>query len=83
MLRSREILTDCLAAELSRALVCCRIAKRKGSAAEQLAYLIVAERTCEKVLKLHKQGKIVKSQSILELMMRLEEALSGRRLSSL
>lgn len=80
--RSQAILADCLAAELSRALVCCRIANRKGSAAEKLPYLVIAERTSEKFLRLYRQGKILKSKSILELMMHLEEALGGRFLDS-
>ena len=75
--RSNAIVADCLAAELSRALVCCRIANGKDSVAEKLPYLIVAERTSPKFIKLHSQGKIARSESILKLMMRLEEALGG------
>ena len=66
-----------LTAELSRAIACCRIAKLQESIAEKLSYLIVAERTSAKFIKLHLQGKIPQSQSIMELMVRLEEALGG------
>jgi hypothetical protein len=75
--RSQAILAKCLTAELSRAIVCCRIAELKERGAEKLPYLIVAERTSSKFIKLYLQGKIGKSKSVLELMVRLEEALGG------
>jgi hypothetical protein len=40
---------------------------------------MVAEATSAKFIKLHSQGKIVKSESILDLMAQLEEALGGTR----
>jgi hypothetical protein len=73
--RSKAILTQCrLTAELSRALVCCSIARWKE---EKLSYLLIAERTSAKFIKLHAQGEIVESEFILKLMMLLEEALGG------
>jgi hypothetical protein len=74
---SQAILAECVMVELSRALTCCSIAEGKHVATEKLPYLLVAERTSAKFLKLHAQGKVVKSESILELMKRLEEALGG------
>jgi hypothetical protein len=73
--RSKASVTEChLTAELSRALVCCSIAKWKE---DKLPYLIIAERTSAKFIKLHAQGEIVESESILKLMMLLEVALGG------
>jgi hypothetical protein len=75
--RSQAIMRECLLAELSRALAYCVIANRKHNAAEKLPYLIVAERTSFKFIRLHTHGKIAKSKSILKMMARLEEALGG------
>ena len=73
--RGRAILAECrLTAELSRALVCCSIANWRD---EKLPYLIIAERTSAKFIKLHAQGEIVESEFILKLMLLLEEALGG------
>jgi hypothetical protein len=73
--RSTAILAECrLTAELSRALVCCSIARWKEN---KLAYLIIAERTSAKFIKLHAKGEIVESECILKLMMLLEKALGG------
>jgi hypothetical protein len=77
--RSQAIVAQCLLAELFRAIAFCQIAKRKGSATEKLPYLMVAEATSAKFIKLHSQGKMVKSESILDLMAQLEEALGGTR----
>lgn len=63
-------------AELSRAIACCRIAKRKGCGADSLPYLMVADATSAKFSKLHSEGKIVNSEFILDFMARLEEELS-------
>ena len=54
--------------------MCCSIARWKE---EKLSYLLIAERTSAKFIKLHAQGEIVESEFILKLMMLLEEALGG------
>ena len=64
-------------AELSRAIACCRIAKLKENGVDKLQYLILAEQTSAKFIKLYSQGKIPQSETILELMVCLEESLGG------
>ena len=76
--RGPAILNQSLLAELSKAIAYCQIAKRKGCGPDSLPYLLMAEATSAKFLKLHSQGKIVKSKAILQLMLRLEEALGGQ-----
>ena len=76
--RSQAILFASLVAELSRAIVCCRIAKITRDAANGLRYLLVAEATSAKFMKLCSQGKVIESKTLLELMSLLEEELGGR-----
>ena len=76
--RSRAILFGCLTAELCRAISCCRVAKRTSEEANRLRYLMVAEATSAKFMKLRSQGKIGESKTILGLMSVLEEELGGR-----
>jgi len=63
-------------AELLVAIRCCRIAKLKKHG-EKLSYLIIAERTSAKFLKLHSQGRITESKSVRGMMALLEDALGG------
>jgi hypothetical protein len=51
--------------------------KLKENGVDKLKYLILAERTSAKFIKLYSQGKLPRSESILELMVCLEEALGG------
>ena len=76
--RSQATLFASLVAELSRAIVCCRIAKIASDAANGLRYLLVAEATSAKFMKLCSQGKVIESKTLLELMSLLEEELGGR-----
>ena len=76
--RSHAILFGSLKAELSRAIACCRVAKTTSDAAERFRYLLVAEATSAKFIKLLSQGKIGKSKTILRLMSLLEKELGGR-----
>jgi hypothetical protein len=76
--RSQAILFASLVAELSRAIACCRIAKTTSDAANSLRYLLVAETTSAKFMRLRSQRKIVVSATILRLMSLLEEGLGGR-----
>ena len=78
ILRSQAILVASLAAELSRAIACCRVAKNSSDAANSLRYLLVAESTSAKFMRLRSQRKIVVSATILRLMSLLEEGLGGR-----
>ena len=78
--RSHAILVASLVAELHRAIAFCEIAKKKitNDAATGLRYLLVAEATSAKFMKLRSQGKIGESSAILPLMSLLEEGLGGR-----
>jgi hypothetical protein len=76
--RSQAILVTSLIAELSRAIACCEIAKITSEAANSLRYLLVAEATSARFMRLRSQGKIVESTTILRLMSLLEEGLGGR-----
>ena len=78
--RSQATLFASLVAELSRAVVCCRIAKTKiaSDAANGLRYLLVAEPTSAKFMEVCSQGKVIESKTLLELMSLLEEELGGR-----
>ena len=76
--RSQATLFSSLVVELSRAIVCCRIAKRASDAAQRLRYLWIAEATSAKFMKLCLQGKVIESKALLELMSLLEEELGGR-----
>jgi len=79
VLRSRVVVFVSLAAELCRAISCCRIAKiTSGDAAKRLRYFLVAEATSAKFMKLRSLGKIGESKTILELMSLLEKELGGR-----
>jgi len=64
--------------ELARGIACCRIAKKTSDDANILRYLLVAEATSAKFMKLRSQGKIGESKTILGLMSLLEEELGGR-----
>ena len=75
--RSRAVLAQCMVAELSRAIRCCRIAKLKGCEFDSLPYLMVAEATSARFKKLHLQGKILESEYVLDLMGQLEEELGA------
>jgi hypothetical protein len=75
--RSNAILADSLRMELFRALICCSIANQKETGTEKLPYLIVAEQTSAKFVKLYAQKKMVRSRSVLRLMILLERALGG------
>jgi len=76
--RSHEILFGSLIAELARGIACCRIAKTNSDQARSFSYLLVAEATSAKFMKLRSQGKIGKSKAILRLMSLLEKELGGR-----
>ena len=76
--RSQATLFSSLVVELSRAIACCRIAKTASDAANRLRYLLVAEATSAKFMKLCSQGKVIESKTVLELMSLLEEELGGR-----
>jgi hypothetical protein len=76
--RSQAILVASLAAELSRAIAFCEIAKITSDAAKSLHYLLVAEAASAKFMKLRSRGKILESTTVLRLMSLLEEALGGR-----
>jgi hypothetical protein len=67
--------------ELHRAIVCCKIVKRKWCEVDSLPYLIAAEATSAKFNKLYLQGKI-RSKHILDLMGRLEKELGGPQVFS-
>ena len=75
--RSHAIRFGSLKAELSRAIACCRIAKKINDDANILRYLLVAEATSAKFMKLRSQGKIGKSKTILGLMSLLEDELGA------
>jgi len=75
--RSYSILAQSLILELYRAIACCRIAKLKRCGLESLPYLMAAEATSAKFKDLQLQGKRIESESILDLMGRLEEELNG------
>ena len=75
--RSHAILFGSLKAELSRAIACCRIAKKMSNDANILRYLLVAEATSAKFMKLRSQGKIGKSKTILGLISLLEDELGA------
>jgi len=75
--RSHSILAQSLILELYRAIACCRIAKLKRCGLESLPYLMAAEATSVKFKDLQLQGKRIESESILDLMGRLEEELTG------
>jgi hypothetical protein len=83
--RSHAILVASLVAELHRAIAFCEIAKMKitNDAATGLHYLLVAEATSAKFMKLRSQGKIVESSAILRLMSLLEEGLGGPTVANL
>jgi len=76
--RSHAILVESLVAELSRAIACCKIAKSMSDPANSLRFLLVAEATSAKFMKLLSQGKIAESKTILGLMSLLEQELGGR-----
>jgi hypothetical protein len=76
--RSQAILAASLEAELSWAIACCKIARATSDAALSLSYILVAEATSAKFMKLRAQGKILESTTILGLMSLLEEGLGGR-----
>ena len=65
-------------AELSRAISCSEIAKITSDDVKRLRYVMVAEATSAKFMKLRSQRKIGESMKILELMSLLEEELGGR-----
>ena len=75
--RSQAILLRSLIAELFRAVTCCTIAKLKDEK-DSLRYLMVAEATSAKFMKLRSQGRIAESKTILGAMSLLEEELGGR-----
>jgi hypothetical protein len=74
---SHSILLQCLIVELSRAVACCRIVRRKQCNVDSLPYLVAAEATSAKFRKLCWRGGIFGSEFMLELMGRLEEELGG------
>jgi len=76
--RSKATLFTSLVAELSRAIVCCRIAKTASDAGTSLQYVLVAEATSAKFLKLCSQGKVIESKTLLQLVSLLEQELGGR-----
>ena len=76
--RSQAILFASLQAELWRAILHCRIAKFTSDDAKRLSYVVVAEQTSAKFMKLRSHGKIVRSKPILNLMACLEEELGGQ-----
>ena len=74
---SQAILAESLRTELVRAITCCRIGRRQGSAFDMLQYLLVAEQTSAKFKKLDLQRKSSGSDQLLALVGRLEEELGG------
>ena len=76
--RSQAIQVASLVAELSRAIACCKIATITSDAEKGLCYLLVAEATSAKFMRLRSQGKFVESTAIEQLMFLLEEGLGGR-----
>jgi len=76
--RGRAILLQSLTVQLCRAITCCKIAKRKGYGADCIPYLLVAEATSAKFNKLRSQGKLIRPESILDFMKRLEVELGGK-----
>jgi len=76
--RTQAILFASLKAQVSRTIVCCRIAKITSDAVNRLRYLLVAEATSAKFMKLCLQGKVIESKTLLELMSLLEAELGGR-----
>src|SRR5215467_4033529 len=73
--RSREIY---LSAELSRAIMCCTVAKSKHNCGKRLEYFLVAEATSAKFYRLISYGEIADRTRILALMERLEKELGGQ-----
>lgn len=75
--RTQVILVQSLVTELRRAIACCKVAKMKRCDADSIPYLLVAEATSAKFIKLHSQRKLMESESILDFMTRLEIELGG------